>query len=175
MKLVEIFNSKIDLDWQKHGRFELSQFFVNETPYIIQIEKRPILELQLEDSIKTAEVSFFRHDIENEKKAFSTQQENIKVPYVVYGAVGNALKQKFNNYDLFYFTAEKKHSNNTKEYEQKIQIYRSLCIKLKKDSLEEVFYYENEDSTKYEFIISKIEIPELKNPLKEALKECFRK
>lgn len=177
MKVFEILNHAEELLWQKSGRFELSQFFIDGTPYVIQIEHRGFMQFpELEKSL-TAEVSFFRNDIENPDKAFGTVNQIKKPPVKVYGAVLNGLKDRFSDFDAFYFIAAKKHSLNDMEFQIKGKLYSFMADKIVK-SIPGIFYYEFETTSDKEFLLSKIRLSDktkeetgFRNSLSEALKE----
>lgn len=175
MKLNEIFDSKIDnLHWQTHGKYLLTAVMIDEHEYIIQIEKRSLLFFDNPLKVKSAEVSFFKADEKDNEKAFSTQHVFKKTPVSVYGVITNALIEQFNNFDAFYFSAEKRHSNNQKEFDQKKAIYFMLADRLKK-KISGVELYELESETAAEYLVSKIEPNhKLKSALKEALKNFDR-
>lgn len=170
MKLNEIFDSKIEnLQWQQNGRHLLSSIFIDDQQYIIQIEKKPLLFFDNALKIKSAEVSFFKADEEDSEKAFSTQNNFKKNPVSVYGVVINALIDQFNNFDAFYFSAERRHSNSEKEFQQKKMIYFMLADRLRK-KISNVELYELENERAAEYLVSKIKPNyKLKNTLKEAL------
>jgi hypothetical protein len=158
MKLYEIFNSKVDLMWQKQGRFDLAPISFEGLPYQIQIEKKPLYDVFVEAlKIKSAEVSFYKVDVDNEDKAHSTSNDFKINPAMLYGVIANSVSEKFSEYEAFYFSAERKHSNSEKEYKQKCKIYFFLADKLKKNS-NNTTYYENETNLKKEFLVCKKEI-----------------
>lgn len=170
MKLYEIFDSKINnLQWQVHGRYLLSGVIIDDQQYTIQIEKKPLLFFDNPQAVKSAEVSFFKTNEDDSEKAFSTQNNFKKTPVSVYGVIANALVDQFYNFDAFYFSAEKRHSNTEKEFQQKKTIYFLLADRLRK-KIPNVQLFELETSTAQEYLVSKIEpIGKMKNHLKEAL------
>lgn len=174
MKLNEIFDSKIEnFQWQKSGNYKLGQFEIDNVPYIIQIEDRQIIEVPATKDLKTAEISYFRHDKSGDK-SFSTTSDVGSNIFALYGVIKNAVVPEFKNYDAFYFDAKRKHSNNEKEYQQKIKLNKALLRKIDVETQEETFRYESQGSNSYEFLISKVEIHDdrLKEPLREALESC---
>jgi hypothetical protein len=175
MKLQEIFDSAINVEWQKNGKFELAGFVSGEK-YVIQIERRNFSQFPELAKYKTAEVSFFRYDINNPDSAFSTAPQSINVPVKVYGIVYNAIKSKFSEYDAFYFIAARKHSKSAAEFNSKKEIYASLADKLVKH-LSDIFYYENDEGIDAQYLISRVKLSDetkqqtkLTHPLSEALK-----
>lgn len=179
MLLDEIFNHTEQLNWQLNGRFELAEFTVDNVKFQIQIDRKPLDAFADLKNKKTAEVSFFREDIQNHDDAHSTAGNSKKISVKVYGAVLNGLKDKFDNYDAFYFTAERKHSTNQEEFEAKNRIYFYMSDRIAKHFHTLVYFYEKETSAKTEYLVSKIKLSEqtkedsgLKNALSEALKAC---
>jgi hypothetical protein len=174
MTLIEIFDSKLNNVWQKHGKFELTKFEYFDIPYIIQIEKKNLLIPGLEKQL-CAEVSFHREGLEDDK-AFSTTNEVKEIPVKVYGVVANGLQDKFTEYDVFYFSAERKHSANNKEFTSKKSIYKFIAERISKRA--NTFYYERENTYSKDFLISTMKLTsdqeessKFKNPLKEVLKK----
>jgi len=170
MKLDEIFDTKLDLSWQLHGRHELTSFTVEDKTFVIQIERRPLSEVPETNGLKTAEVSFYRHDLDNDD-AFNTTKESPKMTSAIYGIMTNAVAVKFESYDVFYFSAERKHSSNQEEYETKVRIYDALSRRVK-GRYKNVFRYEAEVQDKMQFIVSKQELKDdtvFKDMMKEAL------
>lgn len=127
MKLNEIFDTDLNIspdDWQQKGRFLMVNFIINNQGYTIQLEQKNI------DGIKnSAELSFFRNDIDDSEAAFSTTDNQLN-PLKVYGIVGNAVLPMANKYDAILINAERRHSENEKEYIAKTHIYNTLIQKL---------------------------------------------
>jgi hypothetical protein len=173
MEIWEIFDSSIkDLKWQKTGRFELTEFEVDSQSFIIQIEQKR-LHLPSLNAFKTAEVSFFRKDLDGEK-AFSTGNQST-IPSSVYGIVSNSLLDKFKEYDAFFCTAEKRHSLSQSEFETKVKIYSMISNKISKRL--GAYYFEKESVDYCAFLVSRQKLSSedqdssgLKNPLNEAMK-----
>lgn len=175
MKILEIFDTNIDVEWQQNGRFELAAFTCGED-YVIQIEKRKIHGFQELKNAKTAEVSFFRKDIKDADATFTTAKQVLDVPVRIYGIVLNAISGKMDEYDAFIFTAEAKHSNTQCEYDSKKNIYSAIADKIAK-KMTGITYYERETNYSGEYLITKIDLSEetqnstnFKNPRTEALK-----
>jgi len=175
MKICEIFDAKIDVEWQQRGRFELATFTCGED-YIIQIERRIFHGLKELNIAKTAEVSFFRKNIKDAIATFSTTKQNIDVPVRIYAIVLNAISGKMDNYDAFFFSAESKHSKTQDEYNSKKNIYSAIADKIAK-KMPGIMYYERETNYSGEYLITKIELSDetqnktnFKNPRMEALR-----
>lgn len=171
MKIREIFDTNIDVEWQQSGKFELAGFTCGED-YVIQIEKREIHGFEELKNAKTAEVSFFRNDI---VAAFTTAKQTLDVPVKIYGTVLNAVSGKIDDYDAFIFTAEAKHSKTSEEYNSKKKIYSAIADKIAK-KMTGITYYERETDYSGEYLITKIKLSEetqhvtnFKNPRAEAL------
>ena len=157
MQLIEIFDTDLPLAWNKNGNIEQAVFKCDEEIYVIQIEIKPLLDIPELKGKKTAEVSFFKHveGEENSDKNFSTNQTKT-FSISVYSVVGRNLKRKFADFDAFYFSAEKRHSNDVKEFDRKKQIYRSLADRLRKDISYNIKIYETENNSSATFIVSDI-------------------
>lgn len=174
MKLEEIFDSKIEnLQWEKHGDYELAGFYVNHIPYTIQIEQKTIPNVNGLFDYKTAEISYFRTDKDN-NDAFKTTGESEFDTYALYGVLINALINKFEDYEAFYFSVERRHSTNDKEYRQKRYLNRTLVKRLMSSVSYNTYDYEYDAGAYYAHIISKVKIddPKFKNALREALSKC---
>ena len=170
MKLIEIYNTTLNIVWQKQGRFELSRFSYADVIYDIQIEQHNFTGISDLNKGKTAEVSFSRADKDGDASFSSTNSAKI-IPTAVFGIVKNAFFEKFSYYDAFYAIANKRHSNNDKQYKQKIQIYANLFSAIKSSYQKETWYYENSEANEHYFLLSKTPIEDsgnFKNPLQEA-------
>lgn len=154
MQISEIFDTNLNLTWQTSGRFLLSSFKFETGQYLVQIEIKPIKFLSLKGK-KTAEISFSRNDIEDGEAAHSTTSDE-KIPFKVYGAVSNALMEKFDEFDAFYFIANRRHSKDDSEFEAKKRIYFSLADRLSKKI--GAYFYEQKSGADEEFLVSKIRI-----------------
>jgi len=175
MKIREIFDTNIDVEWQQNGNFELAEFTCGEQ-YVIQIEKKALSNFQELKGAKTAEVSFFRKNIEGESASFTTAKQPIDVPVRIYGIVLNAVSEKIDEYDAFVFSAESRHSRSLEEFNSKKGIYSAIADKIAK-KMTGITYYERETGYSGEYLITKIELSEetqnvtnFKNPRMEALK-----
>jgi hypothetical protein len=177
MKLQEIFDHTEQLVWQRNGRFELSQFKINDGIFNVQIDRKS-LDHRFKELIgkRTAEVSFYRADIDDDKKAFSTNSGTTKSSTAkVYGAVLNGLSDKFNEYDAFFFLANRDHSNSDEEYNTKREIYSFMADRMNKKL--GFYFYENNESKSTNYLISKIKLSdETKNKTdyKHALSEALK-
>lgn len=182
MRMDEIFNTKTELKWQQHSKFELTNFICMDAKYVIQIEKKQLPFDDLRNK-KTAEISFFR-DFEDSEMAHSTTND-VDFPFKVYGIVANSLITKFNEFDAFYFVANKRHSKTAEQFESKKKIYRFIADRLAKkigallfihsDGVDEYFLVtrsrinkdgfiiEAEEALKrYKMTVLESEIPEIK-------------
>lgn len=172
MKLTEIFDYEIDFPLQQSGRYVLGKYEVDNQSFIFQLENRNI-QVQFEDrnKHKTAEISFYQLDT-SDNEGFSTTY-NIKNPTKVYGAFINKAIQLYKAYDAFYIVADRKHSNNSKEFNSKKSIYSHLSDKIMKSG--GGYLYERHTPSKSEWIISKYKISESGyiNALHEAMKSVF--
>lgn len=152
MKINEIFNTKIKVNWQISGRFELTSFHVDDIEYTIQIEKKPLHFDELLNK-KTAEISFFRNDIDNTETVHSTTND-AKRSLSVYGAIANALVEKFASYDAFYFIANRRHSANDEQFQSKKLIYRFAADKMSKRT--GAFFFIGTEGQDENFLVTKI-------------------
>jgi len=177
MKINEIFDTNLKItpeNWQSKGRFLMVNFIINKQGYTIQLEKKPI-----EGINNAAEVSFFRNDIDDLETAFSTTDEQLS-PLKVYGIVGNAVLAIADQYDAMLINAERRHSENEKEYTAKIHIYNSLTQKLTRRLGFKLYtipeeYKRNKQHTTW--LISKIspnETSQYKDEQNLALEHCLK-
>lgn len=173
----EAYLYKADLHWQKDGRFEMAKFQINDVSYVIQLETLPnVTHFNVPDfkGSKIAEVSFFIQKAVDIETSFSDQKDHQPAAMKVYSATMYGVADKFDEYDVFFFIAERRHSKDGMTFEQKTRIHRSLVAAMK--STKRFHYYEHEDNTKSTFIVSKIKLSEdsereykLIHPLKEAM------
>jgi hypothetical protein len=175
MKICEIFDTNLDVEWQQNGRFELAAFVYGET-YVIQLEKKKIPKLTELNGAKLAEASFYRSGMEGENASFTTTKQAIDVPVRIYDVVLNAVSGKIDEYDAFIFTAETKHCRTAEEFSTKKDIYSAIADRIAK-RMHNIFYYERLTENSAEFLITKIELSEetqnktnFKNPRAEAIK-----
>lgn len=168
MLLWEIFDTELDIEWKQSGRFVLGPFIWDDKKYTIQIENKPLDFPELKGK-KTAEISFFRSDKEGEA-AFSTSSDT-SFPIRVYGVSANALIKKYEEYDAFYFIAEKRHSKNEKEFKIKTDVYDLISDRLAKRIGAKLYDYRTPVSNEYLVSRIKIKSDKFKNPLKEALRD----
>lgn len=171
MRITEIFDSKLNLKWQKNGRIELTTFTVKDVKYNIQIESKPIAKVPELKNKKTAEVSFFV-DNTNSDTAFSTQYEFGNEAFKVYGVVLSALAEKFKEYDAFYFIARPEHSSNPAELKTKTGIYLTLANKVA--GAHPFRVYDQKSRYGNAFLVSKIPIENNVDFINEALEYMKR-
>jgi len=152
VKIVEILNTKIHLVWVNHDRFELTNFSAEGIEYVIQIEKKPLPFDELKNQ-KTAEISFFRTDDDSERAYLTSHLERHQ--FSVYGAVANALAEKFNDYDAFYFVANRRHSDDDEQFRIKKKIYRFAADRMAKKI--GAFLYVN-SGTDEDFLVTRVKI-----------------
>lgn len=149
MTLDEVLDYKPHAVWQQSGQFELASFTHLEHAYVIQIERKNLRPL-VGEKLKDAEVAFFRKDIGGDASFSSTGDTDY--PFKVYGAVLNLLEDKLSEYDTFYFSAEARHSDSARQFEQKIDLYRFMADRLAKRSGRQLF--ERVDSRRHEFLVT---------------------
>lgn len=152
MRLWEIFDTSVQLEWQQNGQHELSSLNYGNKPYILQIHKVQLQQIPELLGKKTAEVSFFRDDL-TDQQSFSTTYD-VPSPTMLYGVISNGLSDKFVEYDAFYFSAERAHSNTKGEYDAKVSIYQYAANRIVKRYGARC--YENINNVSTNFIISKI-------------------
>jgi len=180
MLFSEIFNHQVELKWQKTGRYEMCEFTINDHTYQVQVEKKPLnFHLQELKGKITAEVSFFRQDLAGED-AFTTTNKTKTSSPKIYCAVANGLREKFKNYDAFYFIAEKLHSKTSEEFQSKKKIYFVMADNIRRTN--GTYFYELESASKVEFLITKIKLSKetqedtkLRNAQQVALEACGMK
>lgn len=128
-ELFESLNTRLALTWQKNGRFELTNFYV-DTNYeiVIQIEKKPIYDVPVLKGKRTAEVSFYTKDKDGKESHEALNTFSPKQVMQILGIVQNSLLDKFEEYDAFYFTADKQFE----DFEQKCRIYEQIVSRLSK-------------------------------------------
>jgi hypothetical protein len=176
INLMEIFDHNVELEWQQNGAFELSTFNEGGSIFQLQIERKNFPYTSDFDRCKVGEVSFGRKDIEHKGSEFSSKAAIPSTAPKVYGAVVNGLAEKFENYDVFYFDALRRHSESDEDYKTKMRIYTAMADVVKKQ--QECWYYESRWKTanRKTFIVSKIRMSDEEsnrtgfiNPLKEAM------
>jgi hypothetical protein len=126
----------------------------NNFEIIIQIEKKPIYDVSALKDKRTAEVSFYTKDKNTNKE--SHQALNIfssKQVMQILGIVQNSLLEKFNEYDAFYFTADKQFE----DYEQKCSIYEQIISRLSKRY--RFHQKQQEHSNEVRYLASKVPFP----------------
>jgi hypothetical protein len=167
MILWEIVDSEVDINWIDKSTYELGAFKLDEKMYVIQIRRIHVPGVEELSNKRTAEVSFFRGDIEDVERAHSTLGD-VLYPFKIYGVVFNALVKKFQEYDAFFFTAERRHSGV--DFDKKIKLYDTLAHRLSR-RVSGIYYYNVTVHDAEEFLLSKVEIknPKYVNKLKEAL------
>lgn len=162
--LYEVFNSKLDLSWQRHGAYDLTAFTWGEQQFIIQIG--PAI------TVKNArEVSFFRNEDGNQ--AFSKPAKSSDaIPSGVYGIVLNALADKIDE-DPFYFSAEYFHNQNEKQFQQTVKLYEILARRIARQK--NGYFYQRKNAP-IEFLVSlkQINDPEWVDPRKVSLAEFLK-
>ena len=166
MKINEIFDKTIKLHWQQRGRFELTSFDANGERYIIQIESKPVNSQALTNK-KTAEVSFFTDNTDVEQ-AHSTTGRTNHTASSIYGIIFNALADKFQQYDAFYFTALSRHSINS-EFSKKKNSYLTIANSLAKRT-PHARVYDDKHNNGHAFLVSKITIQHDDTFVNETLK-----
>lgn len=126
MNLIEIFDTTLDLTWQTRGRFELSEFIIDNEKVVLQIENKPLFDISpdLKNKI-TAEISFFI------KTGFYTLLNNNKHALKIYSIIANGFNIKIRDYDAIYFKIDSAHSKSNKEYKSKKRIYKALADRFK--------------------------------------------
>jgi hypothetical protein len=164
MKLQEIDNTSLDFPVSRHGDFLLGVFTYEGKPYVLQLHVRP---LQFEElrGLRTAEVSFFRHDIQGDK-SYATVDDLDAAPFKVYSVITNRLVDLSADFDAFYFSAEQRHSDDVQQFQKKVRIYRYMSDLFQKRT--GWWYYEADNP--FRAVVSRIEVHDsiFKNPLEEA-------
>lgn len=152
-ELHEAFNTTIDIQWQQRGTAFLGLFSVNDIPYVVQLST-PIVPPVA--GKKVAEVSFWLHNEQDTKQSFSTSKEHTTAPTTVYGVVLNAVLEKANNFDGFYFTAEAQHSTD-EELEKKRRIYLTIAKQVAKKLSGTVYTYQGKHALEVLWMSSPLE------------------
>ena len=105
---------------------------------------------------RTATVSFAEQQEADVEKAFSTTGKMGRASHYVYSIVANALSDKFQDYDAYYFSALERHSGDASELDSKAKIYLHYAnIVAKRHG---VRVYEDRSNYGKAFLISKIPI-----------------
>jgi hypothetical protein len=149
-ELFESFNSEIDVGWSKHVWGYLGSFALDGKPYSIEMRTTKIPGLKTSN---TVEVSFYRSDVDKIEKSFSSTGDIFHGAMKVYGAVFNALLQKYGEFDAFYFAAVKRHSGS--DYAKKVDVYTRLAHRIFKKT--GCNFYVAESPQETEFLLSKEE------------------
>lgn len=128
MYIFEIFTNEYPGEWQQHGRFRLRQFEVNGLPYAAQLEHK-----LLPGKVRGSEVSFFRTDIQDADRSFSTTNDQ-PTPVSVYGYVFGMLRPLYRETgETLFFSIEPRHSHGIqKDLLRKSRIYKRSAEELVK-------------------------------------------
>lgn len=120
MKLIEVFNTSLNLEWKHDINEFYSEFKLGENNYGISAIEEDI------NNLKTLRVDFHYKDgnkISHSATNFGT--DALKVLAII----SNGIKQKFQDYDIIYFLAKK--ANNDKEFSSRVKLYSRIVDKLK--------------------------------------------
>jgi len=162
--LYEVFDTNLEMHWQRHGVYDLAAFTWNEQQFIIQIG--PAV------TVKNArEVSFFRNEDGNHAFSKPTKSSDV-IPSGVYGIVLNALADKIADVP-FYFSAEYFHSQNEKQFQQTVKLYEILARRIARQK--NGYFYQRKNRPN-EFLVSlkQINDPEWVDPRKASLVEFLK-
>jgi hypothetical protein len=162
--LYEVFNSKLDLVWQRHGAYDLTAFTWGEQQFIIQIGPAVTVKNALE-------VSFFRNEDGNQAFSKPAKSSDV-VPSGVYGIVLNALADKIDKIP-FYFSAEYFHNQNEKQFQQTVKLYEILARRIARQK--NGYFYQRRNLAN-EFLVSlePINDPEWVDHRKVSLAEFLK-
>jgi hypothetical protein len=162
--LYEIFDTKLDLVWQKHGDYELTAFIWDEQQFIIQIGPAVTVE-------NAFEVCFFRNEDSNQAFLKPAKSSDV-VPSTVYGVVLNALADKISDVP-FYFSAEYFHSQNNKQFQQTVKLYEMLARRIARQK--NGYFYQRRNRPN-EFLVSlkQINNAEWIDPRRASLTEFLK-
>ena len=121
MKLNEIFNTKLILNWTFDVNEYYSEFVINEHKYGISVVEEEI------ENIKAIRIDFHfkNEDGTIEHNATNFGNDALKV----LGIISNAIKEKFNHYEIIYFLAKK--TSTDKEFSSRVKLYSRIIDKLK--------------------------------------------
>lgn len=120
MKLTEVFNTKLPLEWKHDVNEFYSEFMIGENKYGVSAVEEDF------NNTKTIRVDFHYKD-ENRISHAATNfgADALKVLAII----SNGIKQKFNDYDIVYFLAKK--TENDKEFSSRVKLYGRIVDKLK--------------------------------------------
>ena len=120
MKLTEVFNTKLPLEWKHDVNEFYSEFSIGENKYGVSAIEEDF------DKLKTIRVDFHYKDenrISHSATNFGT--DALKVLAII----SNGIKQNFHDYDIIYFLAKK--LDNGKEFSSRVKLYGRIVDKLK--------------------------------------------
>lgn len=167
-ELVEAFDSRFELDWNKiHGGF-VGGFAVNDVKYLLQLTPIVI------EKMKVLEASFVLYDVQNDKGFASSGKTSS--PTTVYGIVANALIEKLPTVkcDAVFFSAERRHATDDKQHEAKLRIYAFAAKRIAKKLGWEMYTNKNEFLLTREYQgESVLSFKHWREELKEALGPSF--
>lgn len=148
-ELQEVFDSKIDVSWSKQAWGYIGGFSINDQPYKVELRKTTVAGLK---GHNPAEVSFYLADVTDDS-AFASTNKAHHIASTIYGVVFNALNERYDDFDAFYFSAETRHSGN--EYSKKVALYTHLATQISRRRGATLYVSENASRT--DFLLSKIE------------------
>lgn len=120
MKLTEVFNTKLNLEWTHDVNEFYSEFSIGEHQYGVSAIEEDF------HNLKTIRVDF-RYKDENK---ISHDATNFGIDALkVLAIISNGIKQKFHDYDIIYFLAKK--TSNDMEFGSRVKLYSRIVDKLK--------------------------------------------
>lgn len=149
---LESFNTKAKLNWEQHGKFELTGFVMGDFYIIIQIETKNIPDIPVLQNKRTAEVSFWAEDPNTHKiRHDALNTYNPTQSLQILSIVQNCLIDKLEEYDAFVFQAMKRYP----DYKTKCNLYSRMTDRVSKSY--NFFPFKREDDSATEWIVSKIQ------------------
>lgn len=121
MNLLELHNTRLDLEWEDVGDEHRTTFVLDDRRYGITLRQE----------LSPGELSFIRVDfyaIDDEGR-FSLEATNVhEHAFKVLGVVVNAVRERFPTADGYYFVVKKRLYPD--EYERRLRIYGRMAHKL---------------------------------------------
>lgn len=150
--IVESMDTRAELVWEQHGKFELTGFKMGSFYIMIQIELKPIANIPVLNGKRTAEVSFWAEDpITRKIRHDAMNIFDNKQAMQVLSIVLNCLLEKMEDYDAFSFVSMKRYP----DYENKCKIYSRITDRVAKSY--NFFPFKREHDNATEWVVSKIQ------------------
>ena len=120
MKLTEVFNTKLPLEWKHDVNEFYSEFSIGENRYGVSAIEEKV------EHIRTIRVDFhIKVDGKASHDATNFGEDSFKVLAIV----SNGIKSKFLDYDIVYFLAKRTDTDNA--FDSRVKLYSRIVDKLR--------------------------------------------